>query len=745
MPYALDMRGSGGLLLMNRTNRLILCLLAAVYAAAGASLEGTVADSSGAVIAGAQIGVFTRVGLIAQTGSDERGQFSVGRLPDDISKLVITADGFATRTIPLPAERPLKIELDIAPASDSIRVAGTAIDVPASEQASAVSIINREELRRRNEPAAVDLLRYLPGIYISQTGQRGGTASMFVRGGDYNYNLVQLDGISLASFTQGGYFDLSQVPSDLLDRVEVVRGSQSAIYGSYANSSVINLVSRTPEGPPNFDILAEGGSHNERRFAVSGSGTLLGSGIAASASQINADGEVGNADWRNQNVLLHLNRNWTRQSFSAIANVNSNEVGTPGPYGSDPLGLYSGLDLLSRNKNNASTYGFHYAADITTRVRGELHGGLFLNSSYYIGPFGDSYNKDIRGEAEARAIISFTRHWTAATGFEWGREEMKNTFVTDSSFRSFPLRRDVQGIYWDNRFQFGRIYLQAGVRGDIFQTPLIPAFDSPFSPRPEIKAHTDGKANPKVAAGYSFASATRVHASAGTGIRAPGGYDLAFTTNPDLRPEQTVSVDGGISQSLAQERIILDATYFYNRYRDLIVSLGGSLTSLSAFTSDNLANARSRGLELSAQARPYRWASLAMNYTYLDTTVLALDRSTGLAQNYYQVGQQLARRPPHSGSFSLALNRGRFSGNFVGYFRGETLDVEPNFGASAGFFRNPGYANLGVNLNVAVGRGVTLFGNLRNALNDHYEEVFGFPSLRLNFVSGVKWSLHGRD
>src|SRR5207302_9099420 len=103
--------------------------------------------------------------------------------------------------------------------------------------------------------------------------------------------------------------------------------------------------------------------------------------------------------------------------------------------------------------------------------------------------------------------------------------------------------------------------------------------------------------------------------------------------------------------------------------------------------------------------------------------------------------QQLVRRPRHSGSFEASYQYKRISTNVTAYMRGKTLDIEPNFGASAGFFPNPGFFNLGVNLNYDLGAGVTIYGNLRNTLNRHYEEIYGFPSPRLNFVAGLKWRL----
>jgi hypothetical protein len=99
------------------------------------------------------------------------------------------------------------------------------------------------------------------------------------------------------------------------------------------------------------------------------------------------------------------------------------------------------------------------------------------------------------------------------------------------------------------------------------------------------------------------------------------------------------------------------------------------------------------------------------------------------------------RRPKQSGTFVVTVRHGRADLNLVGSWRGHTLDVEPNYGASAGLFANPGYQNVGVNLNVRVRGNLTAYVNLHNALDQHYEEIYGFPSPFLNVVAGLKWSL----
>ena len=198
-------------------------------------------------------------------------------------------------------------------------------------------------------------MRELPGMVFAQNGARGSVADLFVRGGSSNYNLVELNGIPINSFYYGGLFDFSQIPSDFISEIDVARGPQSAVYGSYAIGSVVNFVTRSPENGPALDIVAEGGTHDENRFAVSGSDAdaWLGiRGIAFEPARPTARCRI--RDYRNDNIFLSGEHRWYTQSLFVFGNFNSNNVGEPGPYGSNPKGLFPGLDLISRSKNNTS-------------------------------------------------------------------------------------------------------------------------------------------------------------------------------------------------------------------------------------------------------------------------------------------------------------------------------------------------------------------------------------------------------
>jgi outer membrane receptor protein involved in Fe transport len=702
-------------------------------------IKGKIIDPSGAPVPGAQIAAVNRVGVVARTTAGPNGSFQLdapetANTPD--TRLVVTASGFATRTLAL--DQAASVQLEIAPQTDSVEVVGSTIEIPASLQASSVDAIPSSRVRSSNEPFAMDLLRYVPGVAFNQSGAPGGVTSLFLRGGNANLNLVEIDGVPVIGFGGGLGFDFAHIPSEAVDHIDVIRGAQSAVYGSYANSGVIDFVTRRPETAPQLNLLAEGGSHNERRFAITGTGAGAGFGLLVSASRYDNDGLVTNDDYRNEDVLLNLTRRFGRQSLSLHGYFDSNEVGQPGAWGSDPKHTFSGIDTISRAKNNFGEYGAHYEADLSPRVRQELFGSFFLYNSGFQSKFGFSFGKDLRGQGEARTIVSVSRHDTASVGVTVAHESVTNSYITDAAFSTFPIKRDEIAVYAEDRYEVaGRLFLSGGVRAEFFRTPSIPAdgFSRPLFPSSSIS-----RVNPKLSAAYVAGGGTRLHASFGMGLRPPSGFELAFTDNPALKPERTRSADAGVERKFGN-LLTLDATYFYNRYYDLIVTLGGSLTALSHYTSANLANSQAQGAEFSARLRPARWVLVTGSYTLLETRILSLDGSSNQAPLPFAVGQQLTRRPEHSGNVIASFARGRLAADLSGYFRGRTLYEEPYLGASNGLFWNSGFANAGVNLNYTLGRGVTAYGNLRNALNRRYEEVFGFPSPKLNFFAGLKWTI----
>ena len=377
----------------------LLAVCATANLARSATVTGIVIDPSGRPIPGAQVAAFNPLGIINQQTTGDQGQFEIYLSPlYEGVQLRVAAPGFKTVTVAIGAS---VIKLSIAPQSDSVRVIGSALDIPASQQGSSVSVITSREIRERNEPLASDLLREIPGVVLAQSGPRGGVSSLFVRGADSKYNLVLLDGIPINSFNFGGLFDFAHIPSDFIEQIDVARGPQSAIYGSYALGSVVNFETRSAENGPAFDFLAEGGTHAENRFSLSGSGMVRKNwGLAGSLSSLNGNGPVPNSDYRNDNVFLALSHHWHTQSLFAFGDFDSNDAGQPGAFGSNPKGYFTGIDLVSRSRNDTSTYGLHYQNELFDKLRLDVFAGFFLNNNSYLSPYGYSFNKDIRGYAE---------------------------------------------------------------------------------------------------------------------------------------------------------------------------------------------------------------------------------------------------------------------------------------------------------------------------------------------------------
>src|ERR1017187_4193615 len=226
----------------------LACLLILSACLWASEIKGKIVDPSGAPVSGAQVAAVNRVGVVAQTTAGPNGNFQldVPETPD--TRLVVAAPGFSTRTLPL--DQAASVQLEIAPRTDSVQVVGSTIEIPATLQASSVDVIPASRVRSSNEPFAMDLLRYLPGVAFNQSGAPGGVTSLFLRGGNATLNLVEIDGVPVIGFGGGLGFDFAHIPSEAVDHIDVVRGAQSAVYGSYANSGVVDFVTRRPGSAP---------------------------------------------------------------------------------------------------------------------------------------------------------------------------------------------------------------------------------------------------------------------------------------------------------------------------------------------------------------------------------------------------------------------------------------------------------------------------------------------------------------
>jgi outer membrane cobalamin receptor len=731
------------------------------YAAMSVTLEGTALDPSGKAVPGARISLLRSLVAIAECQTDARGYYKFEGLQDGAYQLSASARGLSSQAIELNLRqteaKKQDIQLEITALAMQVVVSASLGGALAPQIGSSLDVIKEQTIETRGAQNALEVVRGLPGIEVSQTGRRGGATQLYIRGGDYMYNAIFMDGIPLNEF--GGNFDFSSLPADGIDRIEVARGPQSALFGSNAVSGVINLISKRGDSRPAFTALAEGGSYSTRRFATGGSGRNKGFSWSYNLSRLDSDGVVANDYYRNQSAFLGLGYHQSHRQFDFHFFGNANNAGAPGPYGSDPNHFNNGIiDTASRGKRNLFGYQLGYNEQFSSRIRQVTAVSFTTNDLFYhyhdvfMGD-GNYFAKNLRGVFNTRSEIVLSNNNTLAAGFEYNREQIRHSYITDAQNNPVLVPRDSFAYFAEDRWNpTNRLYVTAGIRIDNLRTHSLPP--DAWGSRPAIPASSITKANPRISMAYlaqkgsasSTLAGTRIHGSLGTGIRPPDGFQLSSTNNPNLKPEKSISFDMGVEQKFFASRAILDVTYFYNRFEDQIVSLGGSLSKLSAYTSANLKNSKAQGTETTFHLHPVQSLELSAAYTFLDSSVLALDGSDTTAAPY-KVGQQLPRRPRHSGSYEVTWHYGRLTLNTNAYVRGATLDVDPTNGISAStwygkpcFFTNEGYTRVDAGFSFRVARGVEAYGRINNLLNNRYEEIFGFPAYRANYMGGMRFT-----
>ncbi len=746
----------------------LFVLLSTTTAQAG-TLAGTVLDPSGRPVAQAHVILLRSLVVLDERRTDSQGTFKFAGLADGKYQLTASAPGLTSPQAEVEIRgaegNTLDLHMQLSAVQQQVVVSASLGDTLASEVGSSVSVVSGQDIKDRAALNVLDVLSGIPGVEVSQSGRYGGVTGVYVRGGESNYNLVMVDGIELNEF--GGAFDFAPLPADGVDRVEVTRGPESALYGPNAVTSVINIVTLQGEGTPHFTFQAEGGSFTTRRFLVDGSGLTHGLSWGFDVSRMDSGGVVQNDNYRNQTAFLSLGYHRSprrRLDFHFIGNAN--DAGAPGPFGSDPDQLYNApiypggptnyqLGLLSRDKQNLFGYEGSYSEQFTSKFQQVTTGSLSTNDYYFISPLGDSYSNNLRGVFNTRSEVAVSNKDFFVAGFEYNREQVEDTYISDTNGVPFVLPRTSLAFFAENRWSpTHRVYLTTGFRVDDLRTHSLPADD--YADRPLLPPSTVAKVNPRVAAAYMLRESrggvldsTRLHASFGTGIRAPDGFNLAFTNNPHLKPETSISFDSGIEQRFFQGKAVLDLTYFNNHFKDQIVTLGGSLTNLSSFISDNLGNSRAQGGEVSLQVHPIRSLQMSVEYTRDDTEVLSLNGSS-LALAPLQVGQPLIDQPRNSGAYNLTWRRGNLTLNTNAYIRGPVLDVEPNDGLGACdyglpcLFPDKGYVRVDGGFSYRLPAGVEIYGRLDNLLDQKYEEVLGYPSLPFNFLAGFRINFPGR-
>jgi outer membrane cobalamin receptor len=701
------------------------------------TLSGVVTDPAGAFIGGVQIVVASipPAGESQHTASGSDGRFTMKLAPGRY-RLTISRDSFVRweQEIAVAAgeTREVQIRLALEPLSSKVDVTAQALPLDAESSPAPLTILTREQIEQRLATSLPDLLETQPGFSLGRTGPEGGSTSLFLDGGNSNYTKVLVDGVSVNQ--PGGLIDFSNFTVDNIDKIEVVHGAESALYGSDAMDGVIQIFThRGATRIPEFTAFADGGNFSTGHGGAELSGLLGRFDYSAAVSDLETQGQGPDDAFRNR--TLSGNFGW-RVSDTARINLslrdNASKAGTPGqtllsnpPVPQDSVALQD-FDA-----------GLH--ADFTTgsRWHHQLSGAEMYFRQFSYDPFFSSFYQYNRAGFAGQS--SYVTHGFALTaGYEY---EVENAFLRSIGMHE---RRNNQAGFLDARWQpLTRLTFSVGARAEDnanFGTRVVPRAGASYALRIAPGAFGD----------------TRLRATYGQGIVEPRfdqsfGSDPCFPGNTSLAPEQSRTVHAGIEQKLASDRVRFTADYFDSRFHDIISfmvlhtpptgcpaaefnsNLANFGVGAGSFFNSNLA--RARGANFSGEARITRWLSGSANYTYDSTRTLSAPSDPLDFDPNYIPGSRLLRRPVNSGNVTLNAGFLRMNWNLSGYFTGQRYDY-----SFLGQVINPGYALLNLAATFNVARGFSVYGRINNLVNKQYSEVYGFPALGREFRIGVKYT-----
>jgi vitamin B12 transporter len=627
-----------------------------------------------------------------------------------------------------------------------IVVTATRLPAPLSATTSAVTVITGAELRERGVTTVGEALRSVPGAAVVETGPIGSATSLFLRGGESDYVRVLLDGVPLNS--PGGSVDLASLSTVDVARIEVVRGPASVLYGSDAVSGVVQVFTRRGGGPAHWEAAGAGGTFGSRSFEAALAGGW-GGGAAAERG--------GGAGWRlswsrfaDDGVYAFNNayRNDVADGSLALAPGAGSTVRLAARYG-DALYQYPTDGLGNLRYHHQWQRGRTLVASLAAghRFTPVLEARLLLGLSEGTGRVdqepndaGDtlgyyafsSVDRLGRRSADVRAIVHLAGGGAVTAGAVFETEAERNRSVSLS--RQYPSDTGSLVVSRWNRAAYAeavtapaaRLSLNAGVRAERNE-----AFGSFVTVR-------GGAAYRLARRGWW----PKLRATFGTAFKEPSFFENYATGyvlgNPDLAPERSRSWDAGIEEGLSGGRLVVSATWFVQRFRNLI-QYTFTPPAPGAPNYFNIAAARASGLELALQASVGSALALAAQYTYTRTAA----SDSGYDGAAFAEGRRLLRRPTHAGSVTATARLGGGSAGVTAYYVGNREDEDfATFPATRVTLPACVRVDLAGALPLLQGRAgvprVTATLKVENLFDARYQQVLNFPSRRRAVFAGVR-------
>lgn len=606
-----------------------------------------------------------------------------------------------------------------------IVVTATRTEERIENAASSVTVIDAQEIEDSKDITAAEVLRRVPGLDISSQGGLGRNTSVFIRGARSEDTLVMIDGMEVNDpITPARTFNFADLLTDNIDRIEVVRGPQSTLYGSDAIGGVVNIITKKGSGPPKFSLLTEGGSMKTFREVLSGDGKIGKWDYSFSGTRLDSSG-VSSAD-----AAYHDNAFSGQMGYQLLEKGNLDFIFRTVDAKVhlddwDFLNLHTINDPNFIMKTSSQVYQLRYTQQLTDCWDSIVKAGYF-----------NSYRGDT-DKPDSHEPGYFSRDWydgsifktdwqnnwhildidTITAGFEYQEETGESFYFDNTVFGGesrFP-EKSVHNLayYFQNQLTlFECLFLTGGVRIDDHQA---------FGTNTTYKG----------ALAYIFRpTGTKFKGTWGTGFKAPSLYQLYVPANPswwfaggnpNLKPEKSKSFDLGIEQYLLEDKVFISFVYFHNDYDKYITFYTDPTTYISTYK--NLNKAQAKGFEVELSINPSEDLTLSANYTRTDTR----DETNG---------GQLLRRPRNKASMVINyVFQKNFQANLTLNYVGRRVD----WSSGNNNIGKP-YTRVDLAGSYTINEHFQLFSRIENLFNEDYQEIKGYDTPGISAFGGVKLS-----
>lgn len=584
----------------------------------------------------------------------------------------------------------------------------------ANKLGSAYTVITAEDLQQRQIRNAGDALRAVAGVNVSRSGGPGQLTDVRIRGAEANHAIVLIDGVEVSTFDFGG-FDFSLLSTADIERIEVLRGAQSGVYGANALAGVINIITRKGTAAPQVSASAEAGSFNTRELTANATGGSEKGYFSVSAARRETDGfnisrnGDENDGSKQETVFARAGVSLTPDfRVDGAARFQSNEADVDNFTDFDFLVDDVAGDFNKREQSFARISAELDLFDkrLTTKVFADYFDEAFTGSSFGAGfrNEGDRMHYGLQSTLKLDTPAVFAKHAITAL-IEQKDETFATGQVEEKQRGQTGMVAEYKGEYFD------RAFITANLRRDLNET-----FEDATTYR--------------LAAAYLLQStATRLHASYGKGITNPTFFEQfgrtgSFSGNPDLLPEQSIGWDAGVEQAFLGRALVLDVTYFQADLTDEIVNIFDPVTFDVTGVENAAGKSEREGVEVQLTAAPVAGVQITGTYTYLLSS--------------QPDGRQESRRPRHSGGVNVAysFDDGRGTLNFGALYNGEIKDL-------GGLVTVDDYVVVNLAAAYRATDAITVFGRLENALDEDYEEIFGYSTAPFAAYGGIKITFAG--